>query len=41
MVRILQENDELDRTADRLNVVIEASKKVDIGIEDKKKETLR
>ena len=37
MVRILHENEELGRTLDRLNAVVEASKKVDIGVEDKKK----
>jgi hypothetical protein len=37
ILSILQENDELSRTIDRLNGIIEESKKVDIGIEDKKR----
>lgn len=37
MIAVFQENDELSRNIERLNEIIEESKKVDIGIEDKKR----
>jgi TPR repeat protein len=39
IIKALQQNEELGRTVERLNGVIKALKKVDIGIEEKKKET--
>jgi tetratricopeptide (TPR) repeat protein len=38
IIGILQENDKLNRMIERLNTIIEESKKVDIGIEQKKRE---
>jgi tetratricopeptide (TPR) repeat protein len=38
MIGILQENDKLNRTVERLNTIIEETTKVDIGIEQKKRE---
>lgn len=38
IIGILQENDKLNRTVERLSTIIEESKKVDIGIEQKKRE---
>jgi tetratricopeptide (TPR) repeat protein len=38
IIGILQENDKLNRMAERLNTIIEESTKVDIGIEQKKRE---
>jgi len=37
IIGILQENDKLNRMVERLNTIIEESKKVDIGIEQKKR----
>ena len=37
IIGMLQENDKLNRSIERLNVIIEESKKVDIGIEQRKK----
>ena len=41
MIGILQENDKLNRMVERLNTIIEESKKVDIEIEQKKRETAK
>jgi hypothetical protein len=41
IVTLMRENDESNRTIERLKGLIEASKKVDIGIENRKKETIR
>jgi hypothetical protein len=41
IIGILQENDKLNRTIERLNGIIEGSKKVDIGIEQKKREKVK
>ncbi len=41
VMKILQQNEELSRTVERLNAAITAFKKVDVGIEEKKRETLR
>ena len=38
IIGVLQENDKLNRTVERLNIIIEESKKVDIGIEQRKRE---
>jgi tetratricopeptide (TPR) repeat protein len=41
IIGILQENDKLNRTVERLNTIIEESKKVDIEIEQKKREKVK
>lgn len=41
IITFMRENDESNRTIERLKALIEASKKVDIGIEDKKREKVR
>ena len=41
MIAILRENEELGRTIEKLSAIIEAWKKVDIGIEGKKREKAR
>jgi hypothetical protein len=41
LLSILKENDEASRAIERLKALIEASKKVDIGIEDRKRERVR
>lgn len=41
MLTIIRENDESSRAIERLKGLIEAAKKVDIGIEDKKREKIR
>ena len=38
LIGVLQENDKLNRTIERLNGIIKESKEVDIGIEQKKRE---
>ena len=38
MVELLQENDQLIRRVDRLNTIIDELKKIDIGVEQKRKE---
>jgi len=38
LVGLLQENDKLNRTVERLNNIIDELKKVDIGVEEKKRE---
>jgi tetratricopeptide (TPR) repeat protein len=38
IIGILQENDKMNRMVERLNTIIEESKKVDIGIEQKKRD---
>jgi tetratricopeptide (TPR) repeat protein len=41
IIGILQDNDKINQTVERLNTIIEESKKVDIGIEQKKRERAR
>lgn len=41
MIAIIRENEESIRTIERLKALIEAAKKVDIGIEDRKREKVR
>jgi outer membrane protein assembly factor BamD (BamD/ComL family) len=41
MIAIMRENEESIRTIERLKALIEAAKRVDIGIEDRKREKVR
>jgi hypothetical protein len=41
MVDLIQENDNLNRTVDRLNNIIDELKKVDIGVDQKKREQMK
>jgi tetratricopeptide (TPR) repeat protein len=41
MVDLLQENDSLNRRVDRLNNIIDELKKVDIGVDQKKREQMK
>jgi hypothetical protein len=41
MVDLLQENDNINRRADRLNNIIDELKKVDIGVDQKKREQMK
>ena len=38
---LMQENDKLNRTVDRLNNIIDELKKVDIGVDQKKREQIK
>jgi hypothetical protein len=40
-VDLLQENDSLSRRVDRLNNIIDELKKVDIGVDQKKREQMK
>ncbi len=41
LIGMLQDNDRLNRTIERLSQIIEQSKRVDIQLEEKKKETAK